>query len=58
MEWLQAHWTEVAGVAAFVVIIGERVAAWTENQDGRPDLCGDPQSSRGAQGQVPRNEIG
>jgi hypothetical protein len=32
MEWLQAHWTEVAGVAAFVVIIGERVAAWTETK--------------------------
>ena len=32
MEFIQNHWTEIAGVLALVVVVGERVAALTETK--------------------------
>ena len=33
LAWVKAHWMEMAGVMAFVVVIGERIAAVTENKE-------------------------
>lgn len=32
MEWLSAHWLEMTGPLAILVIFGERVAALTETK--------------------------
>ncbi len=32
MEFLTQNWTEIAGVLALVIVIGERIAAVTENK--------------------------
>lgn len=32
MEFIQNNWTEIAGVLALVVVVGERIAAMTETK--------------------------
>lgn len=32
IEFLSNNWTEIAGVLALVIVIGERIAAVTENK--------------------------
>jgi hypothetical protein len=32
MEFLTQNWTEIAGVLALVIVLGERIAAVTENK--------------------------
>lgn len=32
MEFIQDNWTEIAGVLALVVVVGERIAAMTETK--------------------------
>jgi hypothetical protein len=32
MEYIQNHWTEIAGVVALLIVVGERIAALTETK--------------------------